>query len=146
MFGTPGSLYGKVVVVTGASGGVGRATAREPAAHGALVALIARGDAGLKAVAEEVEGRAYQVDVSDYQQVKDAADRIEAELGPIEAWRRRFGDAPTRRRLPSPRPRVASLPPCSRAPWMGLLLPATSLSRRPLASGTTCCTWPTRTT
>ena len=47
--------HGKVVVVTGASGGVGRATARAFAERGARVALLARGREGLAAAADEVE-------------------------------------------------------------------------------------------
>src|SRR5206468_11206459 len=79
----------KVVVVTGASSGVGRATAREFARRGASVGLIARGRAGLAGATKDVEaegGRASQiaVDVADAGQVEEAAERIEAELGPID--------------------------------------------------------------
>jgi len=80
-----------IAVVTGASGGVGRATSAAFARAGCDVALLARGDAGLDAAAEQVGavgGRALAVptDVSDYDQVFDAAARIESELGPIEVW------------------------------------------------------------
>ncbi len=80
-----------IAVVTGASAGVGRATARALAAEGFDVALLARGSAGLSAVAEEVAtagGRALalEVDVSRYEQVEAAADRVESELGPIDVW------------------------------------------------------------
>ncbi len=79
------------VVVTGASSGVGRATARAFAATGADVALIARGAAGLAAAAREVEeagGRALvlPLDVADAEAVEAAAARVEAELGPIDVW------------------------------------------------------------
>jgi len=79
------------VVVTGASSGVGRATARAFAAKGADVALIARGAAGLAAAAQEVEeagGRALvlRLDVADAEAVEAAAGRVEAELGPIDVW------------------------------------------------------------
>jgi NAD(P)-dependent dehydrogenase (short-subunit alcohol dehydrogenase family) len=81
----------KVVVVTGASGGVGRAAAIAFGARGASVALLARGEAGLEGAAREVEsagGRALTipVDVADAAQVETAADQIENELGPIDVW------------------------------------------------------------
>ena len=85
------SLEGKVVAVTGASAGVGRATVRELARRGADVGLIARGEERLQAAADEVRtaGRRACVapaDVSDADQVERAAARIEAELGPIDVW------------------------------------------------------------
>ncbi|WBO68495.1 SDR family oxidoreductase [Streptomyces camelliae] len=81
----------QVVVVTGASGGVGRATARAFAARGDRVALVARGRAGLDAVAEEVRragGTALplEADVADPRAVEEAATRAERELGPIDIW------------------------------------------------------------
>ncbi|WP_431990826.1 SDR family oxidoreductase [Streptomyces albogriseolus] len=81
----------EVVVVTGASGGVGRATARAFAARGASVALLARGEDGLEGAARDVReagGRALPlpVDVSDAEAVDAAAERVEAELGPIDVW------------------------------------------------------------
>jgi NADP-dependent 3-hydroxy acid dehydrogenase YdfG len=80
-----------VVVVTGASSGVGRATARAFAGRGADVALIARGKDGLEAAAKEVEaaGRRALVlplDVADAGAVDDAAQRAEDELGPVDVW------------------------------------------------------------
>jgi NAD(P)-dependent dehydrogenase (short-subunit alcohol dehydrogenase family) len=85
------SFEGKVVAVTGASAGIGRATAREFAARGADVGLIARGEERLAAAAREVEeaGRRACVapaDVADAAAVEAAAARIEAELGPIDVW------------------------------------------------------------
>lgn len=82
---------GEVVVVTGASAGVGRATVREFARRGARVALIARGLDGLEATRREVEdlgGRALvlPLDVSDAEAVERAAERVERELGPIDVW------------------------------------------------------------
>lgn len=81
----------KIVVVTGASAGVGRATAIAFAKQGAAVALLARGLIGLQGAAREVEaagGKALiiQMDVSDPAQVELAADRVEKELGPIDVW------------------------------------------------------------
>jgi len=81
----------RIVVVTGASGGVGRATAIEFAGQGATVALLARGEKGLEAAAEDVTragGRALPIvtDVSDADAVFAAAQRVEDEQGPISVW------------------------------------------------------------
>ncbi|MGA8334128.1 MAG: SDR family oxidoreductase [Solirubrobacteraceae bacterium] len=81
----------KVVVVTGASGGVGRAVAHEFAKHGAAVGLIARGRAGLDGAAREVSdlggvAYAHQADVAEFDEVSGAAAAIEERLGPIDVW------------------------------------------------------------
>jgi NAD(P)-dependent dehydrogenase (short-subunit alcohol dehydrogenase family) len=83
--------FPKVVVVTGASAGAGRAAVRLFARKGADVALIARGKDGLEAAKREVEsyGRRALVlptDVSDADAVEKAADKAEYELGPIDVW------------------------------------------------------------
>jgi NADP-dependent 3-hydroxy acid dehydrogenase YdfG len=81
----------RVVVITGASAGVGRATARKFGERGDKVALIARGRAGLEAAAAEVReagGTALilPLDVADADAVEAAAERVERELGPIDVW------------------------------------------------------------
>ena len=81
----------KVVVITGASAGVGRATVRRFARDGARIGLLARGVDGLEAARAEVEaagGRALVLptDVADAKQVEAAADAVERELGPIDIW------------------------------------------------------------
>jgi short-subunit dehydrogenase len=81
----------EVVVITGASAGLGRATAREFGSHGAKVGLIARGVDGLEAARREIEalgGHAIivPVDVADADAVEQAAASIERELGPIDVW------------------------------------------------------------
>ncbi len=81
----------QVVVVTGASGGIGRATAQAFGARGAQVGLIARGDVGLKGAADDVEragGSALVLpcDVADIDQVNSAAEQVEQEFGPIDVW------------------------------------------------------------
>jgi short-subunit dehydrogenase len=80
-----------VVVITGASSGVGRATARAFGSLGAAVGLLARGDDALQAAAKEVAsagGRplAVATDVADATAVEQAATLVEQELGPIDVW------------------------------------------------------------
>ena len=81
----------KVALVTGASAGVGRATAVALAENGFDVGLLARGQAGLEAAVKEVEragGKAVPVptDVAHYEEVERAAAIVEEGLGPIDAW------------------------------------------------------------
>jgi NAD(P)-dependent dehydrogenase (short-subunit alcohol dehydrogenase family) len=80
-----------VVVITGASGGVGRAAARKFAADGAKVALLARGRKGLEGAARDVEqaggkALALPVDVAEHDQVEAAASAVEDAFGPIDVW------------------------------------------------------------
>jgi NAD(P)-dependent dehydrogenase (short-subunit alcohol dehydrogenase family) len=81
----------QTVVITGASGGIGRATARIFGQRGANVVLLARGEAGLSGAALDVTeagGKALPiaVDIADYDAVRAAADRAESEFGPVDVW------------------------------------------------------------
>jgi NAD(P)-dependent dehydrogenase (short-subunit alcohol dehydrogenase family) len=81
----------EVVVITGASAGVGRATVQKFAQSGAHLALLARGREGLEAARKEVEqlgGKALAlvVDVANAAQVEAAAAQIETEFGKIDIW------------------------------------------------------------
>ncbi|MHA6765217.1 SDR family oxidoreductase [Streptacidiphilus sp. PAMC 29251] len=83
--------FDQVVVITGASGGIGRATAQAFAARGAKVALLARGEKGLAGAAADVErlgGQALAIptDMADPDQVEAAATQVEEEFGPIDVW------------------------------------------------------------
>lgn len=81
----------QTVVITGASAGIGRATAQLYGWRGASVGLVARGQTGLDGAVRDVEragGTALAVptDVADYDQVKEASRRIEDAFGPIDVW------------------------------------------------------------
>jgi len=86
-----GSRQPRTVVVTGASGGIGRATAIAFGELGDTVALLARGRTGLEAAARDVEaagGRALAIptDVAECEQVFAAAEQVRDEIGPIDVW------------------------------------------------------------
>jgi NAD(P)-dependent dehydrogenase (short-subunit alcohol dehydrogenase family) len=81
----------EVVVITGASAGIGRATARRFAEDGARIGLIARGRPGLEEAKREVEARGGQAlvlpcDVADPAAVEAAAAAVEEAFGPIDVW------------------------------------------------------------
>ncbi len=81
----------QTVVITGASGGVGRAAAHAFACEGARIGLIARGTQGLQDAAAEVEKRggkalALPLDIADPDAVEAAAERVETHFGPIDVW------------------------------------------------------------
>jgi NAD(P)-dependent dehydrogenase (short-subunit alcohol dehydrogenase family) len=80
-----------VVVVTGASAGVGRAVVERFAREGAQIGLIARGRERLEAAKRDVDragGKAIVLpaDVANAEDVENAAERVEREFGPIEIW------------------------------------------------------------
>lgn len=88
---SPGNESPQVVVVTGGSAGVGRATSVAFARVGARVAVLARGRERLDETVAEIErlggkGLALPTDVGSAAQVEAAAERIERELGPIDVW------------------------------------------------------------
>ena len=81
----------RLVVVTGASAGVGRASAIAFAKRGDHVVLLARGEQGLAGAAQEVRDAGgtpypYSVDVADADAVFECADRIERDIGAIDVW------------------------------------------------------------
>lgn len=86
-----GRAAAKIAVVTGGSGGVGRAIVRELSAHGYDVAVMARGRAGVEGAVAEVEengrrGLPLLVDVSDHRAVRAGAQQVVAEWGAIDLW------------------------------------------------------------
>ena len=78
-----GTKISGVAVVTGGASGIGAACCRELAARGATVALLDR-DERVRAVAREIGGRAWIVDVADEAAMNACAEAIEADLGPVE--------------------------------------------------------------
>ncbi len=87
----PSRMKPEVVMITGASAGVGRATVQRFAREGACIGLIARGAGGLEGARRDVEaagGRALVLpaDVADAEAVEQAAQRLEQTFGPIDVW------------------------------------------------------------
>ena len=85
------SNVSEVVVITGASAGVGRATAQKFGERGARVGLLARGEDGLEGAKRDVknaggEAVTVQTDVAEIDQVEEAADIVEDTFGPINVW------------------------------------------------------------
>jgi len=81
----------EVVVITGASAGVGRATAQAFGKRGAKVGLIARGVEGLEAAKREIEAYGGEalvlpLDVTDENAIERAAEEVEKAFGPIDIW------------------------------------------------------------
>jgi len=81
----------EVVVITGATAGVGRATVKEFACHGSAIGLVARGRDGLAAARRDVEAAGTEavelpLDVADADAVEEAARSVEDRLGPIDVW------------------------------------------------------------
>ncbi|MEV0297270.1 SDR family oxidoreductase [Nocardia sp. NPDC050710] len=78
------NLEGRIAVVTGATSGIGAATARKFAADGARVAVLGRRKDRLDELAVEIGAIAVPTDVTDRQSVRDAAAAVRAELGPVD--------------------------------------------------------------
>jgi NAD(P)-dependent dehydrogenase (short-subunit alcohol dehydrogenase family) len=74
-----------IAVVTGGASGIGAACCRELAASGARVVVADRDLTRALAVAKEIGGRAFAIDVADEESARNCAAKIEAELGPVEA-------------------------------------------------------------
>jgi len=84
-------MTSQVVMITGASAGIGRAIALAFAARGAHIGLLARGAAGLEGARQEViraggDAIALQADVADADRVDSCATTLEETFGPIDVW------------------------------------------------------------
>ncbi|ANE46138.1 oxidoreductase [Paenibacillus swuensis] len=82
-------LTGKIVVITGASGGIGAETAVLVSARGAIPVLTGRNMAGMKSVAERLKGNQfgiYNIDVASYEDIVTVTNRIFQQYGTIDVW------------------------------------------------------------
>jgi uncharacterized protein len=77
-------LRGKRVLITGASRGIGESLARPFAGAGATVALVARTENSIRALAAELGGTAHPADLSDPKQVDALISHVEDEAGPVD--------------------------------------------------------------
>ncbi|HEX8646891.1 MAG TPA: glucose 1-dehydrogenase [Thermoleophilaceae bacterium] len=77
-------LEGRVALVTGGASGIGAATCRRLAAEGARVAVTDMNVEGARAIAEEVSGQPYELNVADEEQVRAAVAAAESDLGPVD--------------------------------------------------------------
>lgn len=87
--GLEGAVRGRIVLITGASSGIGAATARRVGAAGGEVVLVARSEEKLKALAAQIEassGRAhvYCCDLTDLEDAAEMADHVLADVGRVD--------------------------------------------------------------
>lgn len=82
------SLQGKVIVITGASSGIGAELAQQVAKHGAIPILLARSKSKLSEVAKSIQNEhdIYEMDVTSYEQVAQTVEQIIAKYGTIHIW------------------------------------------------------------
>ena len=89
-------LQDRVALVTGASKGLGRGIAAGLVAEGARVAIASRSEERIRAAAEEIGARGYVFDADDPDAAAALADRVEADLGPIDIYIANTGGPPAR--------------------------------------------------
>ena len=96
-------LEGRVALVTGASGGIGLAIARELAAEGARVAISSRSADRVDAAAADIRARGFVHDSADFEAARGLVERVDAELGPLEVLVTNTGGPPAGGPLGMPR-------------------------------------------